>query len=55
MYLKMIKDRRTCQFKGYAFVEYRSASFAQKALDKLNGTKLNHCIICVSYAKSKLK
>lgn len=55
MHLKMIKDRRTEQFKGYAFVEYRSASFAQKALEKLHGTKLNHCIICVSYAKQKKK
>jgi len=52
VYVKMIKNHSD-QFKGYAFVEYRSSKSAKNAIDKLDGKRLDHCVIHVSYAKPR--
>ena len=48
----MINDRNN-QFKGFAFVEFRSEPSAKNALEKLDGKKLDHCILQVSYARPR--
>ena len=49
--IKLIIDKYTGQTKGIAFVEMSTKSEAQKAIQTLNGTKIDSWEIKVSEAK----
>ncbi len=51
--VNMITDRDTGRSKGFAFVEMSSDSEAQKAIQELNGTKMEDREIKVNEAKPK--
>ena len=51
--IKLITDRITGQSKGFAFIEMSKGSEAQRAIQQLNGTKIDDRDIKVSEAKSK--
>ena len=49
--VKLITDKFTGHTKGIAFIEMSTKSEAQKAIQTLNGTKIDHWEIKVSEAK----
>lgn len=51
--IKLISDKLTGQSKGFAFIEMSNGSEAQRAIQQLNGTKIDDRDIKVSEAKSK--
>ena len=51
--VNVIEDRDTGQSKGFAFVEMSSDSEAQKAIQELNGIRLDGREIKVNEAKPK--
>jgi len=47
------RDRRTGESRGFAFVRYKYADEAQKAIERLDGgpsvlLNLGHCLLCLS-------
>jgi ELAV like protein 2/3/4 len=48
---KLIRDKNTGQSLGYGFVNYKQADHARKALDTLNGLRLQNKTIKVSFAR----
>lgn len=50
---KVVKDRQTKKSRGFAFVEMQEEADAKKAIESLNGSKLEGRNIVVSEAKPK--
>jgi RNA recognition motif-containing protein len=51
--INVIKDRYTGESKGFCFVEMADQSEAQKAIEGLNGKKLNGRMLSVSVARPR--
>src|SRR5688572_4831539 len=49
----VISDRMTGQSRGFGFVEYASASDAQRALESLNGSEVDGRAINVTVARER--
>ncbi len=48
--VRMIADKSTGHPRGFAFVEMSSEAEAQKAMEAVNGTRLNGCTMAVDDA-----
>ena len=51
--VKLVTDRFTGESRGFAFVEMSLHSEAQKAIQELNGSHLDRCVIKVNEARAR--
>ena len=49
---KVVRDRHTNYSYGFGFVEYQSEADAERAIDTLNGMKLQHKTLKVAYSRT---
>ena len=53
--IKLINDRETGRFRGFAFVEFESKDEGQKAIDELNGKEVDGRALVVNEARPQQK
>lgn len=51
--VRMIADKSTGHSRGFAFVEMSSKAEAKKAMEALNGTRMEGCVLAVDDAYAR--